>query len=200
MAATRRLSSTDAPADIEGRSHVAAQESKHADDAELGRTTLHRVREGPPSPAAAAEAAGDWGLAAALRISAAAVEGRAHIAEQNAGRFETGVVGAQERKHANDAGLGRAFYGTGGTGGSQARSTEGRGDGVAAAGGDDGNGAEVAREEERAGSAPAVAGAGNGDDAAAEEKEEEPDIEGGSVEEGGKRHEHTRSGRGWECR
>lgn len=155
-------------------------------------TPSGNIQQGPPSPKTeeAAEAAGDWALAAALRTSAAAaqadgVEEGASTDEHSAEGEEAGGVsgvGAQEGKNADEAELGRAFYGTGGTSFSQAGSTEGW-DGAAATGDDKGNGSEAAvSEEEKDGGSSAVAGTGDGDDAAMEEKGEDG-IEGDATEE-----------------
>lgn len=148
-----------------------------------------QVQHGPPSPKteAAAEAAGDWELAAALRNSAAAaradgVDRRAYTDQQSAGGLEAGVAGAQEGKSADEVELGRAFYGTGGTGISQAGSTEG-GDEGAVTGYDRSNGSAAVSDEERGGSISVVAGtAVGGDDAAMEEKGEDG-IDGDAIEE-----------------
>lgn len=107
---------------------------------------------------------------------------------------EVGVVGAQEGKHADEAELGAAFYGTGNAGDSRSGSTEGRGDVGAAAGDDTGDRSEGARAEERDTSTPVVAGAGNGGDVAGDEKEEEQDVEGGEVPEGGVVGEEAKGG------
>lgn len=75
---------------------AAAYSESRGPSRPLREAVFYPVPQGPSSPATSAEAAGDWRLAAALRVSSAAAP--TNDIERRAARLERGRVGAQESK------------------------------------------------------------------------------------------------------